>query len=101
MAVNTEAALGLMKTRLNRLAADTSLDIYYGKLIDAAQEKLTGMGISLTDSADDLLRVVNYAVWMYQNRDQSGAMPDWMRKDIKERWLKQHQLNSEVDADES
>lgn len=101
MAVNTETALGLMKTRLNRLAADTALDTYYGKLIDAAQEKLAGMGISLTDSTDDLLRVVNLAVWMYQNRDQSGAMPDWMRRDIRERWLKQHQLNGEVSADES
>ena len=77
MAVNTETALSLVKARLNRLAADT------------AAAELEGTGISLTDSADDLMLLVDYTVWQYQNRDSAGAMPDWLRLRRRERWLRE------------
>jgi len=89
MAVNTEIALGLIKSRLNRMAADTSLDEYFRRRIDAACAELEGTGISLTDSADDLMLVVDYTVWQYQNRDSTGAMPDWLRLRRRERWLRE------------
>ena len=82
-------ALGLVKARLNRLAADTSLDQYFMQRIEAAEAELKGAGISLTDSADDLMLVVDYTVWQYQNRDNAGAMPDWLRLRRRERWLRE------------
>lgn len=96
MQVNNETALGLVKARLNRMASDTALDDYFSQRIEAAEAELENTGISLTDSADDLMLVVDYTVWQYQNRDSAGAMPEWLRLRRRERWLKQCQLDSEV-----
>ena len=89
MWVSTETALGLVKSRLNRMAADTSLDDYFRQRIAAAVAELEGTGISLTGSPDDLMLVVDYTVWQYQNRDSAGAMPEWLRLRRRERWLRQ------------
>ena len=89
MWVSTETALGLVKSRLNRMAADTSLDDYFRQRIAAAVAELEGTGISLTGSPDDLMLVVDYTVWQYQNRDSAGGMPDWLRLRRRERWLRQ------------
>ena len=98
MAVERYTALGLVKARLNRMASDTSLDEYLTQRIEAAEAELENTGISLTDSADDLMLVVDYTVWQYQNRDNPGGMPDWLRLRRRERWLKQHQLNGEANG---
>lgn len=87
-AVNESTALGMVKVRLNRL--DTSLDAYLAARITAAVEQLEGIGITLTDSTDDLMLVTDLAVWQYQNRDSPGAMPDWLRLRRRERWLNNH-----------
>lgn len=84
-AVNESTALDMVKVRLNRL--DTSLDAYLAARITAAVEQLEGIGITLTDSTDDLMLVTDLAVWQYQNRDNPGAMPDWLRLRRRERWL--------------
>lgn len=80
-------AMDLVKARLNRMAADTSLDDYFLQRLEAAAAELEGTGIVLTDSADDLMLLVDYTVWQYQNRDSAGAMPDWLRLRRRERWL--------------
>ena len=98
MAVNTETALSLVKSRLNRLAADTSLDAYFTQRIAAAAAELEGTGISLTDSADDLMLLVDYAVWQYQSRDSAGAMPDWLRLRRRERWLRENRGGDQDDS---
>ena len=97
MAVNTETALSLMKARLNRPAAPTPLDDYFSQRIEAAAAELEGNGISLTDSADDLMLLVDYAVWQYQNRDKADAMPQWLRLRRRERWLRQHAMEATED----
>ena len=89
MWVSTETALGLVKSRLNRMAADTSLDDYFRQRIAAAVAELEGTGISLAGSPDDLMLVVDYTVWQYQNRDSAGSMPEWLRLRRRERWLRQ------------
>jgi len=89
MWVSTETALGLVKSRLNRMAADTSLDDYFRQRIAAAVAELEGTGISLTGSPDDLMLVVDYTVWQYKNRDSAGSMPEWLRLRRRERWLRQ------------
>ena len=88
MAVDQATALGLVKARLNRLQSDTSLDNYLAARINAAEGYLAGIGIELTDSQEDLLLVVDFAVWEYQNRDKLGNMPDWLRLHRRERWLR-------------
>ncbi len=89
MWVSTETALGLVKSRLNRMAADTSLDDYFRQRIAAAVAELEGTGISLTGSPDDLMLVVDTTVWQYQNRDSAGSMPEWLRLRRRERWLRE------------
>jgi hypothetical protein len=85
VAVNQETALSLVKARLNRL--DANLDVYLTQRVAAAVEELTRIGIQLNDSADDLMLVVDYTVWQYQNRDTPGAMPEWLRLRRRERWI--------------
>lgn len=86
---NLENALTLMKSRLNRLSTDTSLDETFTIRLQGAQEELNRMfRQDLTDSTADLILLVDYTVWGYQNRDKSGAMPDWLRLKLRERFLK-------------
>ena len=99
MSVNSRDALALVKLRLNRLPADTSLDNYLGYRIAAAMEELEGAGIHLDDGNEDLLLVVDTAVWQYQNRDSGAGMPEWLRLRRRERWIQQHKR--EADADDS
>ena len=71
--------LSLVKSRLNRLQSDTSMDDYLLVLIDAAEEELKRTGITIREgSADDAFLLTNLAVWRYQNRDSAGAMPPWL-----------------------
>lgn len=87
-AVDTNLALSLVKARLNRLQGDTSLDTYFQGRVNAAIQTLTKNGITLTDSQEDLMLVVDYAVWAYQNRDKPGGMPEWLKLVRRERWLR-------------
>ena len=86
---NMIAAIQLVKTRLNRPAADTSLDNYIMARINATEEELARTGITLTDSPNDLMLLVDMTVWEYQNRDKTAGMPDWLRLRRRERWLQQ------------
>lgn len=87
MAVDIEMALSLVKSRLNRVTGDTTLDEMLRRRIEAAEQQLTAIGINLDSSTRDLLLVVDYAVWTYQNRDKPGSMPEWLRRERFERWL--------------
>ena len=86
--VNRELALSLLKARLNRVQSDTSLDAVLEARIEAAISELEGTGIELGEGYGDLILVVDYTAWTYQNRDKSGAMPDWLRLRRRERWLR-------------
>lgn len=88
--VDMTVALSLVKTRLNRPAADTSLDDYLQARLEAAAGELSRVGITLTDSSEDLMLLVDTTVWQYQNRDKPGGMPDWLRLRRRERWLQEN-----------
>ncbi len=90
-AYDITSALELVKARLNRLPGDTSLDDYLLARIDAAAQSLESTGIRLTDSAKDLMLLVDSTVWEYQSRDKSGGMPDWLRLRRRERWLNERE----------
>lgn len=83
-----DAALPLVKARLNRLQSDASLDGYLRARIRAAAGEMKENGITLTESDADLLLLVDFAVWRYENRDTAGSMPEWLRLRRRERWLK-------------
>ncbi|MBR2698445.1 MAG: hypothetical protein IKE76_07625 [Clostridia bacterium] len=81
--------MSLVKARLNRLPSDTTLDGYLTARIMAAEQAIEATGIVLTASVADLMLVVDYTVWEYQNRDKPGSMPDWLRLRRRERWVQQ------------
>lgn len=85
--VNMVTALSLVKSRLNRVPGDTSLDDMLNKRIEAAIQQLKDSGIDLQDTARDIMLVVDLTVWEYQNRDKPGGMPEWLRRMRFERWL--------------
>lgn len=85
--VDLTMALSLVKTRLNRVQGDTSLDDMLLRRIEAAAEQLEAIGIKLQNNERDLMLVVDYAVWQYGNRDKPGGMPEWLRRARFERWL--------------
>ena len=82
------AALAIMKTRLNRMQGDTSLDeTALLPRLRGAVETLRKNGVKLTDSADDVVLLADYAAWRYQNRDSPEEMPKWLRMLRRERFL--------------
>lgn len=87
--IETSTALQLVKVRLNRLVSDTSLDEYFTARIYGAIKELEKIGIHLTESEDDMMLVVDYTVWQYQNRDNPGSMPEWLRLRRRERWIRE------------
>lgn len=87
-APDVNMALQMMKTRLNRLPGDTSLDEYLKARLEAAREELERKGITLRgESTNDLMLMVDLAVYNYGNRDKQAGHPDWLRLKIRERWL--------------
>lgn len=89
MATFVASALKLLKERLDRMADDTTRDSYFESRIKQSVAELEKTGIRLTDSIDDLMLVVDMAAWNHANRDKPGAMPDWLAKKRRERWLNQ------------
>ena len=87
--VTMETALSLVKTRLNRMSSDEKLDDTLKYRIEAVAKELEKTGITLTDSADDMMLLVDMAVWQYQNRDKNTGMPEWLRLRRRERWLQE------------
>lgn len=89
--------LAMVKSRMNRLKSDTSLDSYLLTLIDAAEEELKRTGITLREeSADDAFLLTNLAVWRYQNRDSAGTMPPWLAQYRRERWLAERMVHEDA-----
>ena len=102
MAFDVNQALLLVKQRKDMMPGISQRDDYLLARIRAAIKMLQRKGIHLTDGVDDLLLVVDLTVWQYNNRDKSGAEPEWLRNMIRERWLSDRSLNErEACADDS
>lgn len=78
----------LTKTRLGRLAPDENLDALVNLYVDSAVAQLESEGVSLTDDANDMTIVIDLAVHKYNRRDKDAPMPDALRWEIQDRWLK-------------
>ena len=66
--------LNMLKVDLGLLSTTNEQDVYLGQLLDAAQERLTEDGITLTsgDPQHDTL-VEMYAAWLYRKRASDPA----------------------------
>lgn len=80
-------ALSLMKTRLNRPPGETVLDDYFLSRLEAARMDYEKQKIILGDSINDVLMLVDKAVYDYQNRDKEQGEPKWLRERRKGRWI--------------
>lgn len=96
MQYTKDTALTLFKERLDRMKTDTSRDELWRARIDDAIAYLNRSGIAkivpdesggLTDSMDDLMLIVDLAVWRHQNRDKGESRPKWLSERFKDRWL--------------
>ena len=82
-----DTVLQLIKVRLNR--ADTTLDYYLSTRIVAARDELEHKGVSLNLAVtEDCVFLADFATWQYLNRDKAGAMPEWLRLALRERFLR-------------
>ena len=80
---HTETQLAMLKVDLGLLTVTTEQTTYLGQLLDAAQQRLTDDGCTLTagDAQHDQL-VVMYAAWLYRKRaedPQLTAMPKMLQ----------------------
>ena len=80
--------LMLVKQRLNRLPADTTLDDYLIARIQAAIRETEATGIRLDGGMEAQMYIVDYTVWEYQNRDNMAGMPEWLRLRRREMFLR-------------
>ena len=87
--INEINALAMLKSRLNRLPGDTTLDDYLTTRIHAAIGEIEATGITLNDNIQDMMLVVDYTAWSYANRDKNTGMPEWLRLRRRERWLQE------------
>lgn len=78
----------LTKTRIGRLAPDEDLDRLICLYVDSAADQLEDEGVSLTDDANDLTIVIDLAVHKYNRRDKDAPMPEALKWEIQDRWLK-------------
>lgn len=90
---NKELALQLLKARMDKagLVVPPALLSYWENRLEDARKKLSNKGIVFDNeenSVQDNALVADYAAWMIKNRDESGAMPKWLRLEIRERFLK-------------
>lgn len=98
MAINMEMAVSMFKQRKDMLTGITQRDEYIDMRIKAVISELESKGIHLVNTESDLMLVVDTAVWQYNNRDQSGAMPEWLRLARRERWLNDRKINEDYAA---
>lgn len=83
-----QLSLAILKTRLNRLQCDTSLDeTALLPRLHGAIDVLKENGIKLTDGYGDIVLLADYAAWRYENRDSPTDMPPWLRLLRRERFL--------------
>jgi len=74
---HAEFLLSALKTDLGIVS-----DVYDSRLLaylEAAHRNIEREGITLTDCIDDATLVVQYAAWMWRDRDSGTGMPRMIR----------------------
>lgn len=80
--MDAEMALRMFKYRKNELPTNTAMDEWYNMRLAAALEWLEakkGIVLCADEShPDDLLLLVDVAVWQHDNRDNPAGEPAWL-----------------------
>lgn len=84
--MENEKILTMCKARLDRTHT-TLIDTQLLDRIEAGRAELRGKGITLRDTPDDEMLLVDVVCWRYSARDKQTGMPEWLRLAIRERWL--------------
>lgn len=95
MSFNVDKAIMLVKARKNMMVSHGMNDVYITTRVNAVVKELERKGIHLTDTADDVILVVDITVWQYNNRDNPNGMPEWLKLARRERWLNDKKINDE------
>lgn len=98
MPIDLQTAVLMVKQRKDMLTGIHQRDDYITARVQSVISELENKGIHLVDTTDDLMLVVDMTVWQYNNRDQGGAMPEWMRMLRYERWMNDRRINEEYAA---
>lgn len=90
---NPELALQLLKARMDRAGLDVPPDLLsdWRSRLEVAKKRLEEKGVVFDEDADsisDNSLIADFAAWMLKNRDESGSMPEWLRLEIRERFIK-------------
>lgn len=88
---NADVAYALLQARMDRggMPVPEALEEYWKTRMEAAVEELGQMGIHLEDNAKDSALLADFTAYKLQNRDKPGTMPQWLRLELRERWLSQ------------
>lgn len=61
--------------------------------LDSAKQMIGREGVTLTDSAEDTTLVIQYAAWMWQERDNGTGMPRMIRYALNNRIFSEKMKN--------
>lgn len=79
--------LSLFKLDLG--VTSTSRDPLYLKKIEASDKELKSKGIStLEEDAEDMILLLDYALWMYQKKGENVGLPANLQTRIRDRIVK-------------
>lgn len=95
MPIDIQMAVLMVKQRKDMLTGIHQRDDYITARVKSTVSELESSGIHLVDTPDDLMLVVDMTVWQYNNRDQGGTMPEWLRLRRRERWMKDRKINND------
>lgn len=90
--LDLEMAYRLLLANRNRagMPPPAPLSEYWRSVIDAAVGEIESQGIILSNSTDDLMLIADYASYRIDAREKGGAMPDWLRSNLAQRWRTQY-----------
>lgn len=80
----------LASLKLDLQLMTSAFDTYLQQLLDAAEQRITREGITLTESAEDEHLRIMYAAYLYRKRaDDTNAMPRMLRWALNNRLFSQ------------
>lgn len=89
--------LTMLKAQLDKINLPPERIAQLEQLLTVAASRITKLGITLQDTADDAQLQVDYAAWMYKRRmlQASAQMPEYLRLDLNDRLA--HEKMGETD----
>lgn len=101
MAYSKETLLALVKDRLDYMPGFTARDARLQERIDGVIRELRRKGIRVIPEGeseiaeiDDVMLVVDMAVWQHNNRDKAESDPPWLRQRLRDRWFSERRVSS-------